>query len=64
MPALEYGLVVYKNPVPAIDDYDPGDLFLFTSLTPANVAPEDIFIARRWYQPFQQEAIALVDGYD
>jgi hypothetical protein len=40
-----------------------GDLFLFTSLTPANVAPEDIFIARRWYQPFQQEAIALVDGY-
>ena len=41
-----------------------GDLFLFTSLTPATVAPEDIFIAQRWYQPFHQEAIALLDGYD
>ena len=41
-----------------------GDLFLFTSLTPAAVAPEDIFIAQRWYQPFHQEAIALLDGYD
>ena len=38
-----------------------GDLFLFTSLTPASAAPEDVFLARRWLQPFRREPLALLE---
>ncbi|MGD9685352.1 MAG: replication-relaxation family protein [Candidatus Obscuribacterales bacterium] len=41
-----------------------GDLFLFTSLSPAAAESIEIFLARCWLQPFSQEPVALLESPD
>ena len=41
-----------------------GDLFLFTNLTPYSLEPEQVFLAPRWYQPFREEPLALLENGD
>lgn len=37
-----------------------GDLFVFTGVAPEST-PADLFTARRWYQPFGEQPVALLD---
>jgi len=39
-----------------------GDLFIFASLVPGWEEPVQVFLEPRWYQPFQREPIALLEG--
>lgn len=41
-----------------------GDLFLFTNLNESTAETFDVFLARCWLQPFQRQAVALLEGYD
>jgi hypothetical protein len=40
------------------------DLFLFTASHPALLTPQDIFLSRRWLQPFNSASLALLEGGD
>lgn len=44
----------------AMKEEDQGDLFVFTSLHPDLVAPSELFLARRWYQPLGADPVALL----
>jgi Replication-relaxation len=39
-----------------------GDLFVFTAIRPGSADLADLFFSRRWYQPFGEQPIALLDA--
>lgn len=46
----------------AINEKQEADLFRLSSFAPASVEPEEVFLAPRWYRPFDRQAIPLLDG--
>jgi alcohol dehydrogenase (cytochrome c) len=60
VPTVEYGQVLYKNPSPAIDSYEPGDLFLGGAMNPIPGA-EHLYVSIRALNP---ETGELVWAYD
>ncbi len=41
-----------------------GDLFVFTAVPPSPAPMPDLFFTRRWYQPFGEQPVSLLDPVD